>query len=100
MGSMVSPLEIENTDVQPLVPRFRVIFKYLMMSKYQKIRIERSLFSPAHLRSDELSIPAPIHPEHASHEGCLNVGQCSWEGCQGSPGCRSREEGDNRRSAA
>ena len=40
MGSMVSPLEIEITDVQPLVPRFRVIFKYLMMSKYQKIRIE------------------------------------------------------------
>ena len=38
MSGVVSSLNIENTDVQPLVPWFRVIFKYLMMSKYQKIR--------------------------------------------------------------
>ena len=30
MSSVVSSLNIENTDVQPLVPRFRVIFKDLM----------------------------------------------------------------------
>ena len=33
MGSVVSSLNIEGSDVQPLVPRFRVIFKYLMRSK-------------------------------------------------------------------
>jgi len=77
MGSVVSSLNIEGSDVQPLVPRFRVIFK--------------------DLRSSELSIKAPIQPEPALDEGQLSVGQCSWEGCQGSPGCRSREEGQNRR---
>ena len=38
MGGMVSSLSIEKTHVQPLVPWFRVIFKYLVRSKYQKIR--------------------------------------------------------------
>ena len=107
--------------LHPLVPRLRLILQHLTskikanliidyhfqvhLLNYNFITISidwqcapSSLFNH-HLRSVEISIITPIHPEPASHHRRSSISQCSWQGGNWSPGCCSREESQHRRKA-
>ena len=100
------------SNLHPLVPWLRLIFKHLtliIIVKYTicqlsghhyfiaNIMIGMALFND-HLRSVGFPIiETPSHPKSALDNQSLRTGQCSWKGGEGSPCSFSREECQHRR---